>query len=138
MQALIYAKAVLIAPNGNVLLLTRSNSDERRPGEVDFPGGRIEEGEEILEGVVREISEETGMTVPKKDLSIVYAATEPYETASVTRLLCVARVKSIEVQLSFEHAAFEWVDLYTVLKEFEYHFYGEGLRYAHDHGLVSV
>ena len=45
---------------GNVLVLDRKNPDW--PG-VTFPGGHVEHGESFTESVIREVREETGLTV---------------------------------------------------------------------------
>lgn len=45
---------------GNVLVLDRRNPDW--PG-VTFPGGHVEHGESFTESVIREVQEETGLTV---------------------------------------------------------------------------
>ena len=46
--------------NGNVLVIDRQKADW--PG-VTFPGGHVEPGESIVDAVVREMQEETGLTV---------------------------------------------------------------------------
>ena len=46
--------------NGNVLVLDRRNHDW--PG-VTFPGGHVEPGESFTKSVIREVFEETGITV---------------------------------------------------------------------------
>ena len=46
--------------NGNVLVLDRKNPDW--PG-VTFPGGHVEHGESFTGSVIREVREETGLTV---------------------------------------------------------------------------
>lgn len=46
--------------NGNVLVLDRRNPDW--PG-VTFPGGHVEPGESFTKSVIREVFEETGITV---------------------------------------------------------------------------
>jgi len=45
---------------GNVLVLDRQNPDW--PG-ATFPGGHVEPGESFTESVIREVQEETGLTV---------------------------------------------------------------------------
>lgn len=138
MHSKVVAKAVIQNDRGEVLLLKRSASDERRPGEWDFPGGGIEQGEGLTAGVLREIHEEAGVMVASSDLRLVYAATEPWEPTeeSVTRLLFVGKVASNEVALSFEHEDYKWVDVDTALTEFPHPFYGKGLEYARTHGLL--
>lgn len=46
--------------NGNVLVLDRLKPDW--PG-IAFPGGHVEPGESFVESVIREVREETGLTV---------------------------------------------------------------------------
>lgn len=133
------AKAVILNEAGQVLLLKRSRTDARRAGEWDFPGGGVEPGEEVTTGVIREIAEEAGLRVKTTDLTLVYAMTEPWEPSdeSVNRFLFAAKLADDQpVQLSFEHDAFKWVDVDTALAEFPHPFYGAGLRYARDRGLL--
>ena len=54
------AKIVLVDSQGRVLFLKRSNYLEKFAGEWDLPGGHIKEGEKLLEGLFREVEEETG------------------------------------------------------------------------------
>ena len=139
MTSKLIAKTVVFNDAQQVLLLRRGQTDERRPGEWDFPGGGVEPGEDIFVGAAREIQEETGLVVPRSGLTLVYTATKPYEPAdqSCSRFLFVARLTgSQEVQLSFEHDAYEWVDIETALVEFPHFFYAEGLRYAIAHDLL--
>jgi 8-oxo-dGTP pyrophosphatase MutT (NUDIX family) len=59
------AKAAVVTRDGRVLLLRRSKNDERRPGELDFPGGEVlvHEGESDKAAVVRETLEETNINL---------------------------------------------------------------------------
>lgn len=139
MQAKVIAKAIIQNADGEVLLLRRSQTDMRRPGEWDFPGGNVDEGEDMTAAVAREIQEEAGLSVPIDDLRLLYAATEPYEAdqASVTRLVFAAEVESTAVQLSFEHDEYCWVSIDTALEQFPHPVYGVGLRYARQHDLLT-
>lgn len=47
----------------NLIFEVRSMSIKSQPGEISFPGGRIEDGENPLEAAVRETFEETGIAV---------------------------------------------------------------------------
>lgn len=134
----VVAKSVLLNSRDEVLLLRRSQTDRRRPGQWDFPGGGIDAGEDLAAGAVREISEESGLTVDASQLKLVYAATENYQDKeSVTRLLFVCRVEAEQIQLSFEHDDHKWVDISTALTEFPHPFYGAGLKYARDNDLLA-
>jgi 8-oxo-dGTP diphosphatase len=137
MRTQIVAKALILGAPGQLLLLRRSQTDTRRPQEWDFAGGEIEEGEEISQGVTREIMEETGLNVKTSEVKLIYAATIDYDKLSVTRLLFVAKAPSEEVKLSYEHDKYQWVDYKTALELFPHPFYGVGLQYALDHNLLT-
>ncbi|HUC87671.1 MAG TPA: NUDIX domain-containing protein [Candidatus Binatia bacterium] len=137
MQAHVYAKAILLGEPGQLLLLRRSQTDPKRPGEWDFAGGKVEEGEEITQGVVREIFEEAGLKLNTSAVRLVYAATVDYEETSVTRLLFVGQAPASEIKLSYEHDKYQWVDYKKALELFPHFFYGVGLKYALDHDLLS-
>lgn len=139
MKTKVLAKTVVLNPEKHVLLLQRSSTDERRPGQLDYPGGQVDDGEEPTAGACREAYEEAGLTLAPKDLSLVYAATEFYEDAaeSVTRLLFVVHVEYPAIVLSHEHDDYQWLPVEEAIKAFPHPFYGVGLRYAMDHDLLD-
>lgn len=53
----------------NLIFEVRSMSIKRQPGEISFPGGRIEDGESPLDAAVRETWEETG--IDKENIEII-------------------------------------------------------------------
>ena len=53
--------AVIWNSRGDVLLIRRAK--EPRKGQWSLPGGKLEFGETLLEGVLREVREETGLEV---------------------------------------------------------------------------
>ncbi|HSH18405.1 MAG TPA: NUDIX hydrolase [Candidatus Saccharimonadales bacterium] len=136
MKTAVIAKTVVQDEEGRVLLLRRSSTDIRRPGEWDFPGGSVDAGEGLAQGAAREIREEIGLVVTAEVMRLVYAATEAYPDASVTRLLFAVTVKDAEVTVSEEHDAYQWVDIPTALKQFPHPFYSVGLAYAQKHSLL--
>lgn len=62
------AVALLIAPDGRIILQRRGKSAKISAGKLGFFGGHIEEGETPREACIRELSEET--LLPVGDLSI--------------------------------------------------------------------
>jgi len=62
------AKLVLINSNKEVLFLKRSNYVDKFAGEWDLPGGHIKVGESLMDGLVREVVEETGLTIYRAKL----------------------------------------------------------------------
>ncbi len=130
-------KAAIFDDQGRVLLLRRSATDDRRPGEQDFPGGNVEPGEELIAGVAREIFEEAGLTIDSKLLKLFYAATEMFGDRSLTRLVFWAKVDAPIVQLSHEHDQYHWVQADRVYDEFPHPVYGSALVYGLEHGLFT-
>mgnify|MGYP003472192103 CR=1 FL=1 len=57
-----YADAIILNNDGKILLLRRAITDTFYPDCYSLPGGKIEEGEEPKEAVLREVLEETGLT----------------------------------------------------------------------------
>ncbi len=66
-RPLVGVGAIIVNPAGQVLLVRRAN--QPRQGQWSIPGGLLELGESLLDGVKREILEETGLYVTP--LSIV-------------------------------------------------------------------
>jgi 8-oxo-dGTP pyrophosphatase MutT (NUDIX family) len=143
MRIQVYAKVLVIRPDGQVLVLKRSKTDERRPGEWDFPGGGVEAGEGPDEGAARELFEEAGITVKSKHLIMLYAETAFYEPRkdSNTRSLFIARISTEQAQsvvLSHEHDEYKWQILDAAAAEHPHPVYRAGLQYALDHGLLKA
>lgn len=134
----IIAKTAVLNSEGKILVLTRSKTDRRRPGGLDLPGGKIDPGEDILAGAVREIQEEVGCTVDPNDLTVLFANTSvpDDEGVIVTRIFCAATVKNPEITLSFEHDSYKWATLDEVLETFGPLSWAQGLEFALKQGLI--
>lgn len=100
------AKVFVMNEKGEVLLLQRSRSDDRRPLGWDLPGGNVEYNEDPNEAVLRELQEEAGLTA--SNLQVFYVGTETDDHYIVT-LLYKATAETTEVKLSFEHEQYKWV-----------------------------
>lgn len=110
-NTLLVARAVVVN-EGSLLLLRRSLSDTHNAGLWEFPGGKIDAGEELIDGLVREVLEETGTRI-KPSLSIAHVASElvrtgKYEGRLYVALFYVAQMLSGNVKLSMEHDLAEW------------------------------
>ncbi len=62
------AVSAYIVNNNKILLLKRSDNEAFLPGKWEVPGGGIDVGESIEQGVMREVKEEAGIDVTVKDL----------------------------------------------------------------------
>ncbi len=101
------AVKAIIGAGGQILLLQRSASSKRFAGTWEFPGGKVDAGEAFDAALLREVSEETGLTI---SLEKVAGATH-YEMPAIRLavLFVEARLVSGEVQLSDEHDDYRWV-----------------------------
>lgn len=89
--------------HGKLLLLKRCISDEIYAGHWDTPGGHLHESESALDGLAREVREETGLLVQKA------RPISTWNHGSALGLSFLAEATGENVQLSKEHTTFEWV-----------------------------
>ena len=102
-------KVVILEKSGCCLLLKRSLNDRWNPGKWEFPGGKVEPGEQFDEALLRETMEETGLII---SLIRVVGATE-FELLDrkVAEIIMEGHLESGEVHLSNEHDDYAWVAL---------------------------
>ncbi len=62
--------ALVAKDTGRVLMLQRALDDSSNGGKWEFPGGKLEEGEESLDAAVREWQEEVGLELPGECVDI--------------------------------------------------------------------
>jgi len=100
-------KLVIRDKTGRCLLLRRSLSSGGSPGKWEFPGGKVESGENFDAALLREVAEETGLTV---SLEHVVGATEfELPGRKVAYLILTGRLESGQVRLSSEHVDYAWL-----------------------------
>ncbi|MCL7387597.1 MAG: NUDIX domain-containing protein [Thaumarchaeota archaeon] len=105
-------------------------------GHWDFPKGNIEEGEEEVETVRREIFEETGI----KNIAFVsgfrheirYFYRKMGDVVNKKVVFYLVRSYEKEVRLSSEHKDYVWLDYENSLKRLTYNTAKETLIRAHD------
>jgi 8-oxo-dGTP pyrophosphatase MutT (NUDIX family) len=56
-------KAVVTDDNGRILLVRKSDEDPNQPGRWELPGGRLKDCEDVDAHMIREVREETGLSV---------------------------------------------------------------------------
>lgn len=93
---------------GRCLLLKRSTGSKGNPGKWELPGGKIDPGESLDEALLREVAEETGLTISIQ--GVAGAAESELPAWKVVYLILEGRVESGEVRLSEEHDDYVWVD----------------------------
>ncbi len=60
------AKALIVDSQNRALILRRSKTHRYVPFTQDLPGGKVEEGESMLAGLLREIHEEVGLELDEQ------------------------------------------------------------------------
>ena len=114
------AVLALLAPGehgAEILLTRRSKKLSNHQGEISFPGGRVDEGESIIEAALRETHEEVGVL---SQLVKVHAELSPLSTF-VSRSYIVPVVATVEEKPdllinSFEVERALWVPLAELVR----------------------
>ena len=139
----VVAKAVLLNATGEILLLRRSQTDTRRPGQWDFPGGSVEKDEMIETACAREITEESGIVVGGQQLELFWADADVIvveadgSMINVVWLFYCAHVGVAKPVLSYEHDLFQWMDPAEALRQIIYQRHVDMLSYAITHKLFG-
>lgn len=105
------AAKALIRFKGKFLLLKESAPDGTQIGKYQIPGGMVEPGEPYMDALLREVKEETGLTVRPISPIMVESWSPTIEGVEhqmvATIYLCEAQ--SDNVVLSHEHDSYMWV-----------------------------
>jgi len=108
-------KAIILNSGGKILALRRSGTDPSRPLTWDFPGGQLEDGENLEESMRREIREEAGIEVA--DLRVFDAYGNYDKQGEFWVMICyLAHSDAPEIVLSYEHDQYQWLTREEFLK----------------------
>jgi len=113
-ETIVFTKALVIF-NKRVLMIKRSGYVDSGKGEWDIPGGGLCFGEAPLDGIYREVKEETGLTVHIDRLLLATTIVRSPSKQSVG-LTYLAYADSDNVVLSHEHTDVLWANM-TQFKE---------------------
>jgi 8-oxo-dGTP diphosphatase len=139
MRSFVIVKVLIVNSNGEVLGLRRGETAPRRAGEWDFPGGFLDEGEDLTKAVLREAKEEVDIALPYAH--VAFAMSEPGDSpdhGSGTWMTFVAHVEGVpEVTLSFEHQEYTWLKPEELLGKITYRRQRQMLNYIIRHNLLE-
>lgn len=115
MKTVQVSKAII--KRGETYLLVKRSPEASRFSETwDFTGGRIDPGETKEEALVREVLEETGLTVSTH----AFVGAFPYEHTRDDELIMLnlfaVTVKQRVISLSHEHTEYAWFKVKEIQK----------------------
>ena len=121
-RVVLIIRAIILNERNKVLLIKRSEDDRYSPGRWEFPGGKLEEGENVTEALRKEIFEETGLQMTTSS-TLVHSESEvltsgPYKGLVYVVLVGLAKVADDKVRLSEEHSDYVWVN-YESISEYK-------------------
>ncbi len=109
----IACKAIIVHRSKLLILREAATyADGTNIGKYHFPGGRIEPGEPFLDGLAREILEETGLRVQVGQPLFVgeWFPDIHGEQNQIVAIFFVCTARSGRVTLSSEHDDYQWID----------------------------
>ncbi|WP_413807240.1 NUDIX domain-containing protein [Streptomyces sp. OE57] len=123
MTLLVAAVIVHDKANNRVVLLQRSQNAKFAQGMWDLPGGKSEPGEPISETAVRELHEETGLTVTSEALKVAHIIHGTWGVEAPNGFLTVVFAVyewtgEPENREPRKHAQVCWVDADTIPAQF--------------------
>lgn len=113
------AKGVVMNEEGKVLILREARyNDGTNEGKWGLPGGRLDIGESYLDGLKRELKEETGLDVVP-GAPVYIGEWRPNIQGKQHQIIAIFTQCSYsggDILLSEEHEAFAWVSLSDIEK----------------------
>jgi 8-oxo-dGTP diphosphatase len=106
--------AVLRNEKGEFLLLRRAENSHSNPGKWDLPGGKLNHGEILEEAIVREVWEETGISIVPGEIAGYVVFELPQK--KVIAIIYDGGYVISDVKLSYEHTEYSWTPLNKILK----------------------
>ena len=89
-RLVLVAACALVDPDGRVLISKRPQG-KSMAGLWEFPGGKVETGENPEQALIRELAEELGIAVTSPCLAPLTLASHPYETFHLLKPLYECR-----------------------------------------------
>ena len=101
-------KLVVFDADGQILVLRRSDTHPTLPLHPDLPGGYVDPGEEPIQAVLRELTEETGLELKPEQINYEVSIGSDHE--GHWRIFS-SRIETVapEVTISWEHDHYSWM-----------------------------
>ena len=99
---------MVVRLDDKILLIKRAEGKDHRAGIWEFPGGKLDSGENLETGVKRELLEEVGIETTEIDYDT--SAYYDDERGDILAVVFICNVKDETIVLSGEHSEYRWVD----------------------------
>lgn len=108
----ISASGLVLDKRGKILMVKRSDTDDFLPGYYELPGGGTDFNEDPIEGLKREIIEETGLKVEVSHPLTAFSFIMNHEGVPkhTVEIIYLCKALNSNVRLSHEHSEFQWVN----------------------------
>jgi len=104
------AAAVMLRAEGREFLLAQRPAGKVYAGYWEFPGGKVEAGENVRDALIRELQEELGITVTACSPWLTRQFTYPHATVRLNFWRVTAWTGEIGITGPLEHAAVDWLE----------------------------
>ena len=108
----IIVREVAIGAGRSVLLCQRTK-EAKYPLKWEFPGGKVEDGEEIIDCLSRELREELGLTIGPPSLFHIQEAIYPDSGHYEVHYYLIGEISGTMINKVFHRV--EWVDVRNLL-----------------------
>jgi 8-oxo-dGTP diphosphatase len=102
------ATKAIIYNKGKFLILLKSEIEDVNPNTYDIPGGRINFGEKLEDGLKREVKEETNLDIKVVGTVDAWSFVKD-DQMQLVGITYVAIAASDKIKLSAEHSSYEWL-----------------------------
>ena len=105
--------AALIKKNDKILLAKRSTGDPNVFGKWEFPGGKVEQDENELDAIEREIKEEFELVIKAQHFIVNNVCEYPTKTVDLRLYSCNYVSGNFKLH---DHSEYKWVDKNEILE----------------------
>lgn len=103
---------IIVTCGNDVLLLRRANYMKNFRGKWCLPGGHVDSAEDSKTAIIRELKEETNISITEPELFITYQ----YQNGGMSDIYYIELYEKPAVKISREHAQYKWVAFEDLVK----------------------